>query len=66
MIMSSNFHDVIIDEIGYNSFSTKFKDMLKYNVDIKKLRKEISKRKHAIKEFVKSISYELLFSDISN
>ena len=65
MITASNFHDLIIDEVGYNSFSSKFKNMLKYNVDIKKLRREISKRKHAIREFVKSISYELLLSDIS-
>jgi len=65
MIVSSNFHDVLMNFVGYNSFSRQFKDMLRYNVDIKKLRKEISKRKHAIKEFVKSISHELLFADIS-
>lgn len=65
MIMSTNYNDVIIDHIGYDSFSRQFKDMLKYNVDIKKLKKEISKRKHDIKEFIKSTSYELLLTDIS-
>jgi hypothetical protein len=65
MIGSTNFHEVIINHVGYNAFSRKFKDLLQYHVNIRKLRKEIAKRKHDIKRFVGSISYEILIGDIS-
>lgn len=63
LIGTTNFHEVIINYVGYNSFSRKFKDLIQYHVDIKKLRKEIERRKHDIKRFVGSISYEILISD---
>lgn len=65
MIVTANLHDVILDHIGYNSFSREFKDLLQYHVDIKRLRKEIRKRKHEIRDFIRSISYDLLLGDIS-
>lgn len=65
MISVSNFHDVIIGNIGWNSFSREFKNLLQYHVNIKKLKKEISKRKYDINRFVRSISYDLFLVDIS-
>ena len=64
MISTSNFHDVVIGYVGYNSFSREFKNLLQYHVNIKKLKKEISKRKYDINKFIRSISYDLFLVDI--
>lgn len=66
MISVSNFHDVILGYIGWNSFSREFKNLLQYQVNIKKLKKEVSKRKYDITKFVQSISYDLFLVDISS
>lgn len=64
ILQVSNFNDVIIDYIGYNAFSTKFKNLLNTQIDLSQLKKEVSKRKYDINKFVTAISYELFLSDM--
>lgn len=64
MLSVSNFHDVIINYIGYNAFSTKFKNLLQSQVDLNQLKKEVSKRKYDIHRFITTISYELFLLDL--
>lgn len=65
-LSESRFHEVIINHIKYNAFSKGFKELLNRQINIKKLRDEVKKKKHEIKKFVLSISYDLFLDNMPN